>query len=93
MSKMIPAFEVMLLTPAIRNLIREGKTPQIRNALQTSADLGSITMERAVQKLLRDGVISAETAAKATGSAMPEASGMGAGFMGGFDSKPARPRI
>lgn len=89
----VAACEIMIVDNAISNLIREGKTPQIRNALQTSADLGSITMERAVQKLLREGVISAETAAKATGSAMPEAPGMNAGFMGGFDSKPSRPRI
>ena len=63
----VAACEIMVVDHAISNLIREGKTPQIRNSLQTSAALGSITMENAVQKLLREGVISPEVAAKATG--------------------------
>ena len=42
------AAELMMVTPAIRNLIREGKTPQIANALSTSAAVGSITMDNAL---------------------------------------------
>ena len=61
----VAACEIMVVDHAISNLIREGKTPQIRNSLQTSAALGSITMENAVQKLLKEGVISPEVAAKA----------------------------
>lgn len=56
------AAELMMVTPAIRNLIREGKTPQIANALATSADVGSITMDNALLRLYRDRVISAKTA-------------------------------
>lgn len=56
------ACEVMVVSPAIRNLIREGKTPQIANAVATSADLGSVTMDNAILKLYKDKVISAETA-------------------------------
>ena len=48
------ACECMVVNPAIRNLIREGKTPQIANALATSADVGSITMDNAIIKLFKD---------------------------------------
>lgn len=50
----VAACECMVVSPAIRNLIREGKTPQIANALATSADLGSITMDNAIIKLFKD---------------------------------------
>lgn len=59
------ACELMIVTSAIRNLIREGKTPQIANALSTNADIGSITMDNAIIRLYKDRIISAETAAGA----------------------------
>ncbi len=59
------AAELMVVTPAIRNLIREGKTPQIMNSLATSADAGSVTMDNALISLYRDRVISAKTAIEA----------------------------
>lgn len=52
------ACEIMVVTPAIRNLIREGKTPMIQNALATSASEGSITMDNALINLARNRVIS-----------------------------------
>jgi twitching motility protein PilT len=55
------ACEVMKTDDAIRNLIREGKTPQIANAIQTSGSVGNILMDRALQQLLQAGVISQET--------------------------------
>ena len=58
----VAACEVMVVSSAVRNLIREGKTPQIANAVATSADLGSITMDNAVIRLFKDKVISGETA-------------------------------
>ena len=61
----VAACEVMVVTPAIRNLIREGKTPQIANAVATSADRGSVTMDNAILKLYKDRLISAETARQA----------------------------
>lgn len=56
------ACEVMVVTPAVRNLIREGKTPQIANAVATSADQGSLTMDNAILRLYKDRVISADVA-------------------------------
>lgn len=58
----VMAAELMVVTPAIRNLIREGKTPQIVNSLALSADVGSVTMDNALIRLYRDRVIDAQTA-------------------------------
>lgn len=55
------ACEVMKADDAIRNLIREGKTPQIVNAIQTSGAVGNILMDRALQALYRSGTISRQT--------------------------------
>ncbi len=56
------AAELMMVTPAIRNLIREGKTPQIVSAISTSAAEGSLTMDNALIQLYRQKTLSAETA-------------------------------
>ena len=58
----IPAVEVMLATTAIRNLIREGKTYQISNAIQTGAQYGMQTLDQALLALCRNGIISREEA-------------------------------
>lgn len=73
----VAACEIMIVDHAIANLIREAKTPQIRNALQTSGALGSITMENAVEKLLREGSITKEVADKAVGNPAMESVGAG----------------
>ena len=56
------ACELMMVTPAIRNLIREGKTPQIASSLATSAAAGSVTMDNALIALCRARSIDAQTA-------------------------------
>jgi twitching motility protein PilT len=56
------AVEIMLMTPAIRNLIRENKIFQIDNVIRTSLDLGMITLERSLLNLYRDGMIEKEDA-------------------------------
>jgi len=58
----IPAVEVMLATIAIRNLIREGKTYQILNAIQTGAQYGMQTLDQALLTLCRNGIINREEA-------------------------------
>ena len=55
------ACEVMKTDGAIRNLIREGKTPQIANTIQTTGALGNILMDKALQNLFGVGAISRET--------------------------------
>jgi twitching motility protein PilT len=51
------ASEVLVPTPAIRNLIREGKTHQIYQALQTSGSVGMQTMDSNLAQLVRQGLI------------------------------------
>ena len=57
-----PAFEVLLVTSAVRNLIRENKTFQIENILQTSLDIGMKTMNMSLLELYSKGIISKENA-------------------------------
>jgi len=49
------AFEIMIGTPAIKNLIREGKTHQMYSVIETSAQLGMQTMDRSLADLFRIG--------------------------------------
>ena len=49
------ATEILIPTPAIRNLIREGKTHQIYSALQTSGAVGMQTMDAHLAQLVRAG--------------------------------------
>lgn len=58
----VVACEVMIVNHAIRNLIREGKTPQIENTLATTADIGSITMDNALTQMVRQRLITREVA-------------------------------
>lgn len=56
------AAEVMIVNPAIRNLIREGKTHQMLTVLQTGSRWGMQTMEMALRDLVRSGRITQEVA-------------------------------
>ena len=58
----VAAYEVMLATPAIRNLIREGKSFQIQSMIQTSKKLGMQAMDDAIYDLYMQNKISAEDA-------------------------------
>lgn len=58
------AAEVMSATPAVRNLIREGKTHQIPTVLQTGERWGMQTMDMALERLVQNGQITRETALK-----------------------------
>jgi len=58
----LPAFEIMRVNNAISNLIREGKTHQIDNVIQTSAQEGMIGMDAYMLRQFRNGEITAETA-------------------------------
>jgi twitching motility protein PilT len=58
----IAAHEIMIGTPAIRNLIRESKIAQMYSAIQTGSSLGMQTMDQCLQDLLGKGLISREVA-------------------------------
>jgi twitching motility protein PilT len=90
----VAAIEMMVATPAIRNLVREGKTFQIPSMIETGAKEGMISLDQCLRDLLRRGLISPEDAfiravdrdafaAAAPGRATPVAAGAAA--------KPASP--
>ena len=58
----VAAFEVLHANPAIRNLIREGKTHQIPSMMQTGRRLGMITMDEAIVQLAWEGRITRQMA-------------------------------
>ncbi|MCL2498172.1 MAG: PilT/PilU family type 4a pilus ATPase [Symbiobacteriaceae bacterium] len=57
-----PVFEIMHVNSAIRNLIREAKTHQIDNVIQTSAPEGMVAMDASILRLVQNKVISHEVA-------------------------------
>ncbi|SHE51107.1 twitching motility protein PilT [Caldanaerobius fijiensis DSM 17918] len=61
-NKRVLATEVMVATPAIRNLIREGKTFQIQSSVQTGAKYGMHTMDSSIANLYKNGIITLEEA-------------------------------
>jgi twitching motility protein PilT len=58
----VAAIEVMIANPAIRNLIREGKSHQITSIIQTGMKYGMQTMDHSLADLYKKGVISREEA-------------------------------
>ncbi|NGU52495.1 type IV pilus twitching motility protein PilT [Clostridium perfringens] len=56
------SLEIMVATPAIKNLIREGKTHQIESSIQTGSKYGMRTMDMELANLYREGIITQETA-------------------------------
>lgn len=60
----IAAREILVCNRAVRNLLREGKVPQIFSAIQTGIEDGMITMNASLGELYRQGLISYETALK-----------------------------
>ena len=59
---MVGAFEVLVATPAVRNLIKDGKSHQLRNALLTGTRDGMTTLEQSLSALVQDGAITLEDA-------------------------------
>nr|WP_157048912.1 type IV pilus twitching motility protein PilT [Syntrophomonas palmitatica] len=60
----VVAAEVLIVTPALRNLIRENKIHQIYSAIQTGSSVGMVTMEKTLKSLYQRGIISLEEATK-----------------------------
>lgn len=58
----VGAFEILVGTNAVRNLIRENQIPQIHSMLQTGSRYGMITMQEAIDNLLTQGVVTEEEA-------------------------------
>ena len=58
----VVAYEIMLGTSAIKNAIREGKTHQIDNIIQTSTEVGMNTLEMSLAQLIKENKISLDIA-------------------------------
>jgi len=56
----VAALEIMIATPAIQNLIREGKSHQIESSVQTGGKFGMKTMDMALSELVKKGLITDE---------------------------------
>jgi twitching motility protein PilT len=61
------AQEIMVVTPAIANLMREGKAPQIYSSIQTGGKLGMQTMEQALAVMVLNGMVAFEEAVSKSG--------------------------
>ncbi len=59
---LVPAYEIMIVNNAIRNMIKDSKINQIDNVIQASRCEGMITMDASIFKLYQDGIISKENA-------------------------------
>ena len=68
----VAAHEILLATPAVRNLIREGKVAQLRSTMQTSAAIGMKTLEQSKHELVAAGLVRDERAAVTPIESLPE---------------------
>jgi twitching motility protein PilT len=59
---MVPAVEVMLCTPAVRNIIREARTFEIPNVIDTNRQMGMVSLDNSIAELYFNGLISREDA-------------------------------
>ena len=58
----VAAHEIMMGTPAVRNLIRENKVPQLYSAIQTGGKDGMQTLDQDLLRLVQKGVVTKEEA-------------------------------
>ena len=65
----VAAHEIMIGTPAIRNLIRENKIAQMYSAIQTGKQFGMMTLDQDLERLLKEGIIDREKEVEARNKA------------------------
>jgi twitching motility protein PilT len=58
----VPAFEILIGSTALSNAIREGKTSNINNQIQTGKSKGMISMDQSLSELVRNGVVEGDEA-------------------------------
>jgi twitching motility protein PilT len=90
----VAALEILIGVPAIRNLIRENKTPQIATAIQTGAQHGMQSLDQALRDLVMQGKLSRDEAIRhGTGTTSFEAPpGPAAARPGAAPARPGAPR-
>ena len=60
--RVVPAFEILLVNDAVRNLIREGKIPQLDTVLQTGINRGMLPMDYSLARLVQQKLITRDDA-------------------------------
>jgi twitching motility protein PilT len=60
--KMVPVFEIMTVTPAIRNMIRDNKVPQIEGIVYSADTAEMISMDNSLYRMVQQGIITKDTA-------------------------------
>jgi len=83
------ALEIMVMTPAIRNLIREEKIHQIYSSMQAGTKYGMQTMNQALVQLVQKGLVSREDAMNRSTLAEELAQLLGGSGGGGAAAQPA----
>jgi twitching motility protein PilT len=58
----IAAAEILIVTPAVRNIVREGKTHQLDAVIQTGAEYGMQSMDKTLAKLIHEGTVTYDEA-------------------------------
>lgn len=58
----VPAYEIMVVNHAVRNVIRENKVYEINNIIHTSADEGMVPLDKTLANLVKQGIVDMETA-------------------------------
>ena len=58
----IPAFEIMLSTPAVKNVIREGRTYELGNVIHTGSKEGMVSLDKSLADLVRQGLVKLDDA-------------------------------
>lgn len=61
---MVPAYELLIVTPAVQNLIRENRAFEIDLMIDTGADIGMVSLDRSLADLVRRGEVPLDVAAK-----------------------------
>lgn len=59
---LVPAYELLIVTPAVQNLIREKRVHEVQTVIETGLEQGMIDMNRSLAELVRRGEITAENA-------------------------------
>ena len=89
----VAAHEIMIATPAIRNLIRENKIPQLYSAIQMGAKLGMKTMKECIFELLNDTVITEQVARAALAHVIKDEEGEDAKRLNEASNLQSKPNI
>lgn len=61
-NKLTGAYEIMLCTPAVRSVIRDGKTPQIYSLIQTGSKFGMQSLDQSLKDLVKNGTVTLDDA-------------------------------